>query len=199
MVSSSCGSSSEATEKAQIEVSECRRLVCRHEACGWRAVALVVQSGLTACGCVCSGLLSLHAAGEIVLVVVGAAREQGGQFQLPPSNRRGAAAATRCSSVESTSAACSSARKGGCCDARVLRRADEAEAAILCMVTAEATVCARQHTCDSDSHAQPCSSRVRIVANLSHPLRVCGCCTGGTMSRRVREQRAEISKPPTKG
>jgi len=180
-------------------VSECRRLVCRHEACGWRAVALVVQSGLTACGCVCSGLLSLHAAGEIVLVVVGAAREQGAQFQLPPSNRRGAAAATRCSSVESTSAACSSARKGGCCDARVLRRADEAEAAILCMVAAEAIVCVRQRTCDSDPHAQPCCGCLCIVAYLCHPLRLRGCCTDGTMSGRVREQRAEISKPPTKG
>ena len=180
-------------------MSERRRLVCKHEARGWRPVALVVRPDLTACGCACSGLLSPRGCGEIVPVVVGAMRVQGAQFQLPTSNRRGAVAATRSCNRESTSAACSSARESGCCDARVLRRADEAAAAILCMVAAEVIVCARQHTCGSEHHTQSCSSRVRIVANLCHPLRLRGCCTVGTMSRRVREQRAEISKPPTKG
>ena len=173
--------------------------MCKHDARGWRPVALVVRSDLTACGCACSGLLSLHDAGEIVLVVFGAAQEQGVQFQLPASSRRDAVAATRSCNRESTSAACSSARESGWCEARVLRRADEVAAAILCMVAAEAIVCARQHACGGEHHAQPGSSHVRIVANLCHSLRLRGCCTGGTMSRRVCEQRAEISKPPTKG
>jgi len=173
--------------------------VCKHEARGWRAVALIVQSDLTACGCADSSLLSLHAAGDIVPAVSGAAQEQGAQFQLPTSSRRDAVAATRSCNRESTSAACSSARESGCCEARVLRRADEAEAAILCMVAAEAIVCVRQRTCDSDPHAQPCCGCLCIVAYLCHPLRLRGCCTDGTMSGRVRERRAEISKPPTKG
>jgi len=48
VASISCCSSSEATEKSQTAASECRRLVCKHEARGWRPVALIVQSDLTA-------------------------------------------------------------------------------------------------------------------------------------------------------
>ena len=173
--------------------------MCKHGARGWRPVALIVQPDLTACEYACGGWLLLRGCGDIVPVVSGAAQEQGVQFQLPASDGRGAVAATRNCDRESTSAACSSAREIGCSDARVLRRADEAAAAILCMVAAEAIVCVRQRTCDSDHHAQPCCGCLCIVANLCHPLRLRGCCTGGTMSRRVRERRAEISKPPTKG
>ena len=60
--------------------------MCKHEARGWRAVALIVQSDLTACGCADSSLLSLYAAGDIVPAVSGAAQEQGAQFQLPASD-----------------------------------------------------------------------------------------------------------------
>jgi hypothetical protein len=85
LASSSCCSSSKATEKSRTVASECRRLVCEHEAGGWRAVALIVQSDLTACGCACRGSLSLRAAGEIVLVMSGAMQGKVSSFSRPPA------------------------------------------------------------------------------------------------------------------
>jgi len=148
--------------------------------------------------CACSDLHLLRCCGDIVQVVLGVMQQPCAQSQLHASDRQGSVAAARYCTRERISAACSSASESGRCDARVLRRADEAAAAILCMVAAEAIVCARHHTCDSERHAHPCCGCECVVANLCHSPWLRGCCTVDTMSRRARDRLLEISMAGTK-
>ena len=100
---------------------------------------------------------------------------------------------SRCSSRERAEAACSSARESGCCDALVLRRAAEAESAILSTSATEAVVHSRQRACSHDQHISRCSTLVCIVASLGWTHGMCG------RGRRSDKALAEISQPPTKG
>ena len=82
-----------------------------------------------------------------------------------------------CSSRERAKAACSSARESGCCEALVLRRAAEAESAILSSAATEAAVPSRQRAGTRKHWIARCAARVRIVSNLWCVHWMCGCCT----------------------
>ena len=88
---------------------------------------------------------------------------------------------------------CSSARERGCCDALVLRRAEEGVAAILSNIAAEAVVHACEHAC-AHKHCTACySTHVCIVSNVLGVHSMCVGCDRDEQSERSWQGRGEIS------
>src|SRR6478609_9752634 len=105
-----------------------------------------------------------------------------------------AAEISRCSSRESAPAACSSARESGCCEALVLRRAAEAESAILSSTAREAAGQSRQRAGTGKHCVARCVSRLWSVAHLcgAHGL-YAGCARDTTMAALPAEAERETS------
>src|SRR6478609_1525932 len=109
-----------------------------------------------------------------------------------------AAEISRCSSRERVAAACSSARESGCCEALVLRRAAEAESAILSNTATEAAAQSRQRA-DTGKHCiARCVSRLWSVAHLCGGHGSCaGCARDRTMAALPAEAERETSAAHT--